>query len=265
MVEEAIFFTEENTVLYKKAIAKILYTKKIDQSSISKILNLSQPMVSNYISSKGQIPDYIIKNAEKISDQIIKGKKITFHTSITFSNSVLEGSYFIAAKNELISQEKSKIIDNLTEAFLNLKGKDLDKLVPKVKINIAMTKENPQSPEDIAAFQNGLVLVDDRISSNNGIAFGKSKHLSKLLIDLKGRVDASSVMNIAYIPELKSINFKLDFLTRDFKLKKSTREVDILVHEGDFGIEPCAYVLGKDAVDVTNKILKIVNGIKNEK
>ena len=32
-----------------------------------------------------------------------------------------------------------------------------------------------------------------------------------------------------------------------------------------FGIEPCAYVLGSDAVDVAKKMLKIINGLNYEK
>jgi len=55
MVEEAFFFSADDTVLIKKAIAKSLYTKNIEQSKISEFLKLSQPMVSNYCNSNGQI------------------------------------------------------------------------------------------------------------------------------------------------------------------------------------------------------------------
>ena len=45
-------------------------------------------------------------------------------------------------------------------------------------------------------------------------------------------------------------------------LKKIKKNVDILLHKGDFGIEPCAYVLGKDAVDVIYKVIKISEELK---
>jgi predicted fused transcriptional regulator/phosphomethylpyrimidine kinase len=35
-----------------------------------------------------------------------------------------------------------------------------------------------------------------------------------------------------------------------------------LFHKGDFGIEPCAYIIGKDAVDVVNKLIKIKEKLK---
>lgn len=56
MAEEAIFVDAENTLLLKKAIAKSLYSKRFDQSKISDILKISQPMISNYCGSNDRIP-----------------------------------------------------------------------------------------------------------------------------------------------------------------------------------------------------------------
>jgi predicted fused transcriptional regulator/phosphomethylpyrimidine kinase len=265
MVEEAVLITENQTVTLKKAIAKALYHRQIDQLKISEILNLSQPMVSNYLSSGEKIPNELSKYAEKIADKITKGNNIRFYTSISFSDQPLKGTYYIAQKNELISEEKIKIIDNLAEAFLILKGKNLNNLIPEVKINIAMAKENPVDSNDVAAFQNGLIIVDDRISSNNGIRFGKSKHLSSLLLDLRNIIYINAIMNIAYVEDIVKTGLNVGYLTKDFKLKENKKKLDVLLHKGDFGIEPCAYVLGKDAIDVSKKILIILNGIKNEK
>jgi len=47
------------------------------------------------------------------------------------------------------------------------------------------------------------------------------------------------------------------YLTKNFKLKGDIKNIDILLHKGDFGIEPCAYILGKDAVDVVKKVIEI--------
>lgn len=262
MTEEAYFLKYDDTINLKKAIAKSLYNKKVDQPKISQILNLSQPMVSNYCSSKEKIPDKIQKYAEEISKRILDGLNINFHICVSFSEKKYEGPYFIAQKNELISQEKSNIIENLNKAFLLLKGKNLGELVPEVKINIAMAKEKPIDSNGIAAFQNGLIIVDDTVSSNNGIRFGKSKHLSSLLLSLKKEIDIKSIMNVAYIKEIEKTSFKYVYLSKDFKFKNNGKKIDILLHKGDFGIEPCAYILGNDAIDVANKILKIKEEIK---
>ncbi|KYK34841.1 MAG: hypothetical protein AYK22_04615 [Thermoplasmatales archaeon SG8-52-3] len=262
MVEEAFFVKSEDTILLKKAIAIILYDKKIEQSKISKFLNLTQPMVSNYCSSNEKIPKDIFNIAEKISNIISNGNSTNFFTCVTFSNNSIKGHYFIAEKNEVISDENSKIINNLIEAFLLLKGKDISRLIPEVKINIAMAKQKASNSEDVAAFLNGLIIIDDKVTNYNGVRFGKSKHLSSLLLYLRDHININAIMNVAFIEDVKKTDFSYSSLTKDFKFKDEKKDLDILLHNGDFGIEPCAYVVGKNAVDVVNKIIKICEELK---
>ncbi len=262
MAEEVIFIKEQNAILLKKALAKSLYFKNFDQVKISKILKISQPMVSNYCSSKVKIPEYLFKLGENISEKILNKNSLDFYTCISFNGKNFEGSNFVADKNEIISDERSEIVNNLTEAFLLLKGKDISKLLPEVKINIAIATDKAESPNDVAAFLNGLIIVDDKIISNNGIRFGKSKHLSSLLLYLKDVLDVKAIMNTAYINNIKKTSLNFGYLTKNYKLKDSKKNLDILLHKGDFGIEPCAYVIGKDAIDVVNKVIKLMEVFK---
>jgi len=259
---EVFLIRGEKTILLKKAIARILYSKKIEQSKISEILNLSQPMVSNYCSSNEKISDNITKMAQEITEKIIDKQSINFQTCITFSDKNIEGDFLIADKNEILTDENSRITDNLKQAFYKLKEKDIRGLIPEVKINIAMSKKNVKKPEDVASFLNGLIITEDKITGYNSIRFGKSRHLSSILIKLGKNLDANAIMNIAYKKEIEKTKFKTSFLTKDFKLKDANKNFDILIHKGDFGIEPCAYVLGKNAVDVANKVLEINEEIK---
>ncbi|UCF50721.1 MAG: hypothetical protein JSU91_04360 [Thermoplasmatales archaeon] len=252
----------DDTILLKKAIAINLYNKKFEQSRISKILNLTQPMVSNYCSSNEKIPKNILNLAEIISYKIHNGDSTNFFTCITFANNSFIGRYYIAEKNEIISDENNNIINNLIEAFFLLKGKDISVFIPEVKINIAMAKNKAKNSEDIAAFLNGLIIADDKVTNNNGIRFGKSKHLSSLLLYLKKHIKANAIMNIAYIKNIEKTGFSYSYLSKDFKINDNKKNVDVLLHKGDFGIEPCAYVLGKDAVDVVNKVIRIREELK---
>ncbi len=262
MVEEAFFVKAEDTIFLKKAIAINLYAKQIEQSKISKILNLTQPMVSNYCSSKEKIPKDIFNLAEKISNIITKMNSTNFFTCVTFTENPFRGRYYIAEKNEIINDENSNIINNLIEAFLLLKGKDISGLIPEVKINIAMAKQKALNSEDVAAFLNGLIIADDKVTNNNGIRFGKSKHLSSLLIYLRDYIKINAIMNVAFIENVEKISFSYNHLSKDFKFEDGKKNVDILLHKGDFGIEPCSYVLGKNAVDVVNKVIKINEELK---
>lgn len=257
MVEEVIFFNSDDTISLKIAIEKILYSKNFNQLKISKIFKISQPMVSNYFSSNEKILDHIINLSKSISKKIIDKNFIKFNICVSFEKKILEGRKYIAEKNEIINEKNSEIIDNLTESFLFLNRKKIVKLMPSVKINIAMVKDNAESIEVVASFLNGLIIADDKVKSNNGIRFGKSKHLSSFLIFLKTFIDAKAFMNIAYIKNIKKTNFNFNYLTNDFKLSARNRNVDILLFRADFGFEPCFYIIVIDAVDVVDKILRI--------
>lgn len=262
MVEETIIIKGENTILLKKSIAKNLYKTNFEQLTISKILGLTQPMVSNYCSSTEEIPKNIQKLADKITNKIIDDEPIKFQTCIIFSDNEFDGTYYIANKNEIINKENSKIVENLTKAFLLLKNKNINGLIPEIKINLAMSKEKSTSNEDIASFSNGLIIADNCIVGYNGIRFGSSKHLSKLLLKFKDNLNVNSIMNIAYVRNSSFNDISIGYLTKEYELEKKYKSVDILLHNGDFGIEPCAYVIGENAVDVAKKVLKIVEKIK---
>jgi len=263
MAEEAFLVRGENKILLKKSIAQNLYKNKFEQLTISKILGLTQPMVSNYCSSTEKIPKNIQKLSEKITKRVIENESIKFQTCITFSDNEYEGTYFIADKNEILNEENSKVIDNLTQAFYVLKNKNISGLIPEIKINIAMSKETPVCNEDIASFSNGLIIADNSIVGFNGIRFGSSKHLSALLLKLRETFDVSSIMNLAYFNNFSSEDLSIEYLTKNYDLPKKYTSADVLFHDGDFGIEPCSYVIGKDAVDVAKKVIKIVEKIKS--
>jgi len=263
MVEEVFLVKQENKSILKKAIAKNLYKKNIDQTKIANVLKISQPMVSIYCKKEGKIPEDVLNMANKISKKILENhNNCSFQTCILFSNELIENKYYVAKENEILFDENKEIIDDLSNAFLLLKDKNLCNLIPEVKMNLAIAKENAKKPEDVASFLNGLMIADDRITGYTGIRFGKSKHLSKLLIYLKERIHIRAIMNIAFIKNPQRTDLKYSFLTKDYKLNTHIKKVDILLHKGDFGIEPCTYVIGKNAVDVAKKILKIKEEIK---
>jgi predicted fused transcriptional regulator/phosphomethylpyrimidine kinase len=262
MAEEAFIIRVENNILLKKSIAQNLYKNKFEQLTISKILGLTQPMVSNYCSSSDEIPKNIQKLAEKITKRIKQNELIKFQTCITFSDNSYEGKHYIADKNEIINEENIRVVENLTQAFFILKNKNIYDLLPEIKINLAMSKEKPNSKEDIASFSNGFIIADNSIIGFNGIRFGSSKHLSALLLKLRETLDVYAIMNIAYFNNLSSKDLSIGYLTKDYNLKNKDKNYDILIHDGDFGIEPCSYVIGKDAVDVAKKVIHIRRIIK---
>lgn len=258
MPEEVVLVSDHQTTQLKKGIAQILYQHNLDQSQISSILHLSQPMVSNYCASKEALPDHILLLAQGIAEKIMQQYPIRFHTCIMFTDTPYEGHYFVANKHELLTDENQRIVDTLTEAFLMLKGKDIAPLVPEVKINIAQAKQQANTPDDIAAFLNGLLIADNKVIGINGVRFGTSKHLSSLLLYLQQHLNISAIMNIAFLNDIGNHAFQYTYLTKDFKLEDAHDHCDLLLHRGDFGLEPCSYVVGTDAIDVAKKVIRLL-------
>jgi len=140
-------------------------------------------------------------------------------------------------------------------AIEKLKEKDFSTVLPKVKVNIAMCVAGAESKEDIAAVPSGLIFVEGFLKSYINPEFRASSHLASVLLKIR-KIDNSikSIMNVQFNENLKKAIKRL----KVGKLNKETKECDIIIDEGGFGIEPCAYVLGKDAVDVVNKLLGIL-------
>ena len=65
-----------------------------------------------------------------------------------------------------------------------------------------MAKDLAKNQDDVAAFSDGFIITDGKITGNNGIRFGKSKHLSSLLLDLKKNLDVNAIMNVAYFKDI---------------------------------------------------------------
>jgi predicted fused transcriptional regulator/phosphomethylpyrimidine kinase len=258
MVNEAVFLKSKDTILLKIAIAQILYQNNKDQLAIAKYLDISQAMVSNYCKSTLSIPRDIYQQAKQIVRNVEKEKSFHFQTCIIFSDNPLFGHFFIGDQNEFMTDENCSIVDNLSQSFLNLKNINLFGLIPEIKINIAMAKQTAINSDDIASFVNGLIIVDQNIVGHNGIRFGCSKHLSSLLLRLVRVSNIRAIMNIAYSIDLKQTKLSIGYLGNNFELVEFDPSFDILLHEGDFGIEPCAYILGKDAIEVSSKLKQII-------
>ena len=256
MVSDLIILDNYDAILLKKVLAKNLYEEGLEQSKIASILNLTQPMVSNYISSKADISDNLKVYADKILTKIEDNTNLYFQTSISFNRHY--GEKYIADESEVLSEEKKEMIRDLTDAFYLLKGKDMGDLLPEVKINLALSKKNPNTLSDIASFLNGILMLDNRVSSINSIQFGKSKHLASLLLYLKSiNKNINAIMNLKFDTSVKDKGLSYSYLTSDYKVEDNC-SFDILHHKGDFGIEPCSYVLGNSAKEVATKVLSLL-------
>ena len=263
MAIQAIHLTDQDLQILKPILAQQLYKNNIDQNKISKLLHLSQPTVSNYLKETRQIPTNLEPIVQNIIKQLLCGK--TIHTSsILTYYSVPTEEFYLAKPHELNTPKRSAIITHLNQAYALLKNLNVYPLNPAVKINLAESLPNPKDKNDVASFQSGLILTNSTIINHNGISFGSSNHLSELLIRIqKHYPQIHSIMNLANPQPLsKTKQFVIAQLANDYEVKESENPPDLLLHPGSFGIEPCAYLLGENALLVAEKLQLLLEEMK---
>lgn len=209
--------------------------------------------------------------------------------AIRFGVSVGSG---VSPVNPLVSlyreADRYRVIRMLNEAVKRIeKMEGLERFIPEVRSNLVMAVSYPRGLEDVAGFPSRIAPYRGRVKAFSKPEFGASKHVARAvleLIRLDGNLKAG--MNIRYSEEMveacRSLGFRIGFYDRreeppEVKRREGAtipwgirrawenagrKTLDIIYHLGDWGKEPMILVLGKDALDVVDKLealLKTVN------
>ncbi|MDO8480541.1 MAG: thiamine-phosphate synthase family protein [Nanoarchaeota archaeon] len=236
---ERCWVVPEKSAAVKAALARKLRKQGRTQEEIAEALEITQPSVSAYLKQKGMSSGLI--------DSLPEGK---LHFSTLITTRKVDGQFSLATSEHLLTNEKREILESLTQAAELLKGKDLSKGLPKVKVNLAMAGDDAKGKNDVAAFPSGLLFSKGRLIAYSEPEFGASSHLSQILLYAKARnPEIDAVMNLKFARK----GAELD---EQYHVKKGRLE-NFAFHSGGFGIEPALYVFGKDAPDVVKKVLAL--------
>jgi hydroxymethylpyrimidine/phosphomethylpyrimidine kinase len=181
----------------------------------------------------------------------------------------------------LREMERYPVIQELKKAVEVLKENKVGYLIPEVSSNLGYALPYAEGMADVAAFPGRIVRFKDSVATNSGPEFGASQHVANIILTvMKFDPEYVSAMNIRYSKEMVAQLEKTGFLVGHFDrklepkrlkekegsslewgvgevLKKMKRVPDFIYDEGDVGTEPMVRVLGKNPMDVVNKILKI--------
>jgi hydroxymethylpyrimidine kinase / phosphomethylpyrimidine kinase / thiamine-phosphate diphosphorylase len=177
--------------------------------------------------------------------------------------------------------ERYRVIEELKKAIEILKEEKIAHLIPEVSSNLGYALPQAEGIEDLAAFPGRIVRFKDSVTTPSGPEFGASQHVANIILTVM-RFDPEycSAMNIRYskenIAQLRRKGFLVGHFDRKLEpkrlkekegsslewgvrevLKKMKRVPDFVYDEGDVGKEPMIRVLGRNPMDVVQKILKI--------
>lgn len=234
------------------------------QADIARQLHVSQAMVSKYLSKTLPPAEPLDETASEIARMMTQEKderdillylcqtcfrwregSITCHL-----HNLLPCTVCTQLRSPEVMDEKQHIIQTVKEALLILESTPaVVKLMPEVRMNIAMAVKAACNPMEVAAVPGRLVPVHGKVTAVSDPEFGASHHLASILLETGNK----AVINIKYTDEMLSL-FEKAGLSFTFT---TTERADVLIDEGGFGIEPSAYIFGKDAVDAALTVQKV--------
>jgi hydroxymethylpyrimidine/phosphomethylpyrimidine kinase len=176
--------------------------------------------------------------------------------------------------------ERYRVIQELKKAIDVLKEEKMGYLIPEVSSNLGYALPNVEGIEDVAAFPGRIIRYKDSVATLSDPEFGASQHIANIILTvMKFDPEYCSAMNIRYskenIDQIKRRGLLIGHFDRRFEpkrvkqkegsslewgvgevLRKMRRVPDFIYDGGDVGKEPMIRVLGRNPMEVIQKILK---------
>ena len=184
----------------------------------------------------------------------------------------------------LREMERYRVVQELKRAVEVLKREEIGRLIPEVSSNLGYALPFAEGVEDVAAFPGRIVRFRDSATTYGDPEFGASRHVANIILTvMKFDPEYCSAMNIRYSRETLAQLGRKGFLVGRFDrrlepkklkkqegsslewgvgevLRKMKRVPDLIYDEGDVGKEPMIRVLGRNPMEVVQKILKVASG-----
>lgn len=233
------------------------------------------------------IAAFLAKN-KTIEEAVKKAKKFV-ENAIQFSFPIGKG---VGPVNQMAylyrEAEKYKVLKLVEKAVKMLEATpEVALLIPESQSNIGMALSYSKSRMDIAAIPGRIVKLNGKVKASSYPSFGASKHIANTIITvMKKNHEFKSAMNIKYSKKLvelcKSLGMSVSFYDRRLEppevkekeglttiwgteeaVKKAGKVPDVIYHEGDYGKEPMIIILGRNAVEVAQKVIHLSKRVKN--
>lgn len=173
--------------------------------------------------------------------------------------------------------------DELRKALAMLTEGTVGHLIPEVQANLGFALPHATRFDEVIAFPGRIVKLHESIATVAAPAPGASRHVAQIILTvMRHHSDLRSAMNIKYTPGIiskcRKIGLRLSRFDRtdeprsiktregaslswgiDNLLKKKKIAPDIIYDLGDNGKEPMVRVIGKNPLEVAQKILQIAH------
>jgi hydroxymethylpyrimidine/phosphomethylpyrimidine kinase len=178
-------------------------------------------------------------------------------------------------------QERETVLAELKGAVEFLVQQRLGAIIPEVRSNLGYALPMALEYEEVAGFPGRISQIGDEVLIYKDPVFGASRHIARVILAaMKHAPELRSAMNIRYNPNILAAGEKMEFRTASFDRKKEPKDVkeregstlewgthlalegledmpDLVYDEGDVGKEPMIRVLGRNPMEVVEKVKRI--------
>lgn len=182
-------------------------------------------------------------------------------------------------------KDSYRVIKNLEKGLEILKTAPLAPLIPEVQSNLVMALPQARERSEVAAFPGRIIKVGEEIRTLEGPAFNCSRWMSRVVLTLlKNGYDWKGAFNIKaredIIKACKKAGMTMESFNRDEEplsfneemewgtdqvLKRKGYVPDVIYDGGCCGREAMARILGKSAVEVSQKAAAVAKAYKELK
>lgn len=173
-------------------------------------------------------------------------------------------------------REEQETLANLRQAVRLLElSPDFARLRPHVGTNLAMALRHAKDASQVAAVPGGFYELRGFVKAPAAPEFGVSRHVAEVLLAVASADPMKrACLNIASTPAILAACEAAGLRALRIEAQDEKRPAniparipkgaapDVLYHEGDFGIEPIAYLVGVDAIAVAEMALAVLRGMR---
>lgn len=184
-------------------------------------------------------------------------------------------------------KERETVLAELSKALDFLVRQRLGSLIPEVRSNLGYALTGASGYKDIAGFPGRISQIGEDVFAYRNPAFGASRHIARVILAaIRHAPQLRAAMNIRFSPQILDACKNLGLHMTSFDRQKEPKEVkeregstlewgtsqalqgveeipDLVYDKGDVGKEPMIRILGKNPMEVVEKINRIKQNLTN--
>jgi predicted fused transcriptional regulator/phosphomethylpyrimidine kinase/predicted transcriptional regulator len=249
---------------------------KLNQIQIAKLLGITQPAVSNYLSLlRGELgktydQSEVREVSRKMASELVEGRlslSESIYTICKLCMKLKSGGITCSLHKESVPElsteeckvclrlyseevepisERINVINNIRVAISKLsESKEFLKVIPEVRPNLVMATSSAKSEEEVAGIPGRIIVVRERLKTLSEPEFGASVHLANVILAaMEKNREVRAAINIAFNEKVEQAMLGLNM--KVYRFSRANLPSDVVERNPvSWAVRSASYELGK--------------------